>query len=358
MTHKKKMVIVGEWNWPWYQEICAKYIKKEGWDVIKFGWHDYFRKNRDDLSDSEYISSYHRIEYNLQMGPISSYLNRKLINVVKRERPDALWLFNTLLITKKTIQKIKKKFPSTKLIQYSNDDPFSKDNKKFAWRHFIESIPFYDYHFCYRSKNLKDLKDLGAKDPKLFLPYFIPEEDFHLERENIEKKYICDVVFAGHYENDGRSNLLRSVINSGYKLNLFGGNWNNYLKNLDSDDSLKDYFPVYPAIGENYRKAICGSKVALCFHSKINNDTYTRRNFQIPSMKIPVLSEYSRDLDSFFIEDEEIVFFKNEKELISSLNKIIIDSEFRKKIAINGHNRVYKDNHDVNSRIKEFLNQI
>ena len=45
------------------------------------------------------------------------------------------------------------------------------------------------------------------------------------------------------------------------------------------------------------------------FLSKINNDSYTRRNFEIPAMK-KVLSEYSDELNKIFIEGKEMIFLR------------------------------------------------
>ena len=358
MNHNKKMIIVGEWCWPWYQEACARYIRKENWDVIEFGWNNYFRKYIKQGSDVKYKSMYHKIEYYFQQGPLSLYLNYKLLNTVKKEKPNVIWFYNSLLITTKTIKKIKYNFPDIKLIQYSNDDPFSENIKKFYWRHYLSSVKLYDYHFCYRERNINDYKKLGIHNAKLLRSYFIPEDDYYLNKNTIEEKFICDVVFAGHYENDGRIDILRSIVNKGFKLNLYGGGWNKILQSLKTDDPLKKYFPVYPAIGINYRKAICGSKVSLCFHSKINNDTYTRRNFQLPAMQSAVLSEFSNDLKNFFIENEEILLFKSEKECLEKLESLIKNRNFRLSLGKKSYERVVNDGHDIASRMKEFLKNI
>ncbi len=69
--------------------------------------------------------------------------------------------------------------------------------------------------------------------------------------------------------------------------------------------------PIKPVTGIEYNYAICGSKITLCFLSKINSDTYTRRNFEVPAMGKLMLSEYSQDLEIIFKENEEMVFFRN-----------------------------------------------
>lgn len=358
ISNCKEILIVGEWCWPWYQEACAKQIQMLGWNVTKFGWNNLYRKFIKNKSDVKYHSIYHRVEYYFQQGPIAAYINNKLYKLVVKKKPDYIWFYNALLITENTISKIKKKFPEIQLCQFSNDNPFSSKANKIYWRHFIKSIKLHDHHFCYRAENQKDFKKYGVKNAKVLRSYFIPSDDYPLERGKIEKKFKSDVVFAGHYEDDGRLEVLTEIYKLGYKLKLFGGGWNNILLNLDNSHPLKKFYPVYPATGKNYRKAICGALVALCFLSKINHDTYTRRNFQIPAMRIPVLSEYSNDLSSLFKENKEIVFFRNKNECISKLKWLISNPKTRIKISIGGYKRVNKDKHDVHNRMKQFLNDI
>ncbi|WGU68927.1 glycosyltransferase [Capnocytophaga canimorsus] len=45
------------------------------------------------------------------------------------------------------------------------------------------------------------------------------------------------------------------------------------------------------------------------FLSKLNNDQYTRRCFEIPACGTMMLSERTPTLQEFYTENEEIVFF-------------------------------------------------
>ena len=176
--------------------------------------------------------------------------------------------------------------------------------------------------------------------------------------ERVPKEFNCDVVFAGHYEDDGRIEMLESICKSGYKLNLFGGGWNRALNQLDKDSPLLELYPITPVTGDNYRYAICGAKVAMCFLSTLNNDTYTRRNFQIPAMKTAMLSEYSDDLSNLYKEDEEVMFFKNEEEMLNKLEILVNNNDLRESISRAGYERVYKDGNDVVSRMRMLLDII
>jgi spore maturation protein CgeB len=89
----------------------------------------------------------------------------------------------------------------------------------------------------------------------------------------VPEKYKCDIVFAGHYEDDGRISLLDELCRSVYSLNLFGGGWDRAYKQLNPNGPLRKNFPVHPVTGDDYRRAICGAKIALCVLSTLNKDT-------------------------------------------------------------------------------------
>ena len=266
--------------------------------------------------------------------------------------------YNVLLIPPKIILEIKKALPQTQLCQYANDDPFAKDAKFFLWNHFLNSIKYFDKHFAYRESNIQEFHKYGAKKVDLLRSYFIPEEDYPMDQSQIEDQFKCDVLFAGHYEDDSRVEFLESIMDSGYSLNLFGGGWNAALPKLRKDSPLKSKFPISPVTGDDYRQAICGSKLALCFLSKLNNDTYTRRNFQIPAMKTCMLSEYTSDLANMFLENEEVLFFKTKNEMLEKISLVIKNPDLRDKIAEKGYKRVYLDGHDVYQRAKIFLKSL
>ena len=352
------IMLVGEYMWPWYQEACALALEKFGFTVERFKWFNDFHKWLPGVTEPIYHSFWHRFQYRFHQGPIVWSLNARLMSLALGKRPDIIWFYNVHLITPRTIRKLKKLLPNTCFVQYANDNPFSLQARPSLWKNFLKNIPLFDLHFAYRKSNLVDYKNYGAKSVHLLRSYFIPDEDYPVENRNIPERFKCDVVFAGHYENDGRVEMLEEICKAGYHLNLFGGGWDKALSRLSPCSPLRSKFPIVPVTNDEYRYAICGAKVALCFLSKLNIDTYTRRNFQIPAMKTAMLSEWSEDLSGLFKENVECNFFKNKNELLQKLKKLLADNNYRKKISINGYKKVYKSKHDINNRISYFLDHL
>jgi spore maturation protein CgeB len=354
----QRVLLVGNYMWPWYQDACADALEFQGCVVERFGWLNDFHHFVVGKSEPLYNSLWHRIQYRLHFGPAVRRVNLRLIKTAQQFRPDIVWFYNVTLISAGTVKRLRKLLPAAVFVQYANDNPFSKAAKSGLWRNYLASIPYFDVHCVFRHSNIHDYIKLGSQKVSLLRSYFIPEEDHTEPQELIPERFKCDVVFAGHYEDDGRVEMLEAVCKAGFKLNLFGGGWSAALAKLSADSPLRALFPVTPVTGVEYRYAICGAKVALSFLSTLNNDTYTTRSFQIPAMKTAMLSQYTKDLASLFASDVEAVFFSNQQELLAKLKALLEVDEQRTAIAEAGYARVYADGHDVKARMRVWLKDV
>ncbi len=355
---KPRILLVGEYMWPWYQEVCAASLESEGCAVERFGWFDDFRHWQSGFSEPFYRSIWHRIQYGLNSGPTVWRVQRRLLQRAISFSPEYIWFYNVQLISPSVVRALKKALPKARLVQFTNDNPFSESAKPRIWKNYINSIPLFDCHYSYRLSNIEDYKRLGSRAAYLLRSYFIPEEDFPVPAEEIPERFKCDVVFAGHYEDDGRVEMLEAICAAGFSLNLFGGGWNAALAKLKPESPLRAKYPINPVTNSDYRYAICGAKVALCFLSTLNQDTYTRRNFQIPAMKVAMLSQHTNDLATLYKSNEEAVFFRSKQELLEKLTQMLDDCEWRRSLAEAGYAKVYAAGHDVQSRMRQFLGNL
>lgn len=352
----KSILIVGEFMWPWYQEALLNSFKSQGLDVDSFKWFDFFWK-RFPNNELKFKSLFHKIQYVFLEGPIIIRINKMFYEKTISQRPDIIFLYSATLISNSTIQRIKQKLPATIFCQYTNDNPFSKDRTFGIWRKFLKNIPLCDIHFVFRESDREFYVNYGAKIVKPFLPYYITEKDFHIPIDKIPIEFHSEVVFVGHYENDGRLEILEDILIKGYKLKLFGSGWDSAIENK-INSPLRCLTPVKPVTGIEYNYAICGSKVALCFLSKINRDTYTRRNFEIPAMQQVLLSEFSNDLSKLFKVGEEIFLFNNREDFFIKLDYLLSNKKVRNEIKNNLKGFLLKENHSIKSRAIKIYNDI
>jgi spore maturation protein CgeB len=355
---RPKVMVVGDYMWPWYQQACANALESLGCSVVRLGWFGEFWHWVSDHTEPVYNSFWRRLQFRLHAGPAVWRAEKSLLRAAGREKPDVVFFYNVTLFGPATVQKLKRLLPNAVLCQYSNDNPFSADARPGLWNKYLKSIPFFDVSFAFRSNNIDDYFRHGARRVELLRAYFIPEDEYPVPEAEVPDRFKCDVVFAGHYENDGRVEFLEAICDAGFKLNLFGGGWQAALGKLRPDSPLRNNYPVMPATGADYRYALCGAKVALCFLSTLNRDTYTRRNFQIPAMKVAMLSQHTGDLAALFREDVDACFFRNKREMLEKIKWLVGDDFIRNAIAESGYRKVRDDNHSVVGRMALFLSFI
>lgn len=334
--------------WPWYQEALKNAFEDIGLEACGFGWFNSFWK-REENNKIKHKSFYHKVQYRLLAGPTVFKINLDLIKNVESYKPDIIFLYTTTLIFNSTLKKIKRLNNKIKLCQYNNDSPFSEKATKGLWRLYKSNIPLCDYHFIFRESDRRFYSDYGAKSIHLLMPYYIPEKDYKIPINKIPKNFISDITFAGHYEDDGRLELLENLISMGYNLKLYGGGWNKVI--IKKNSILKKLLPIRPVTGIEYNYAICGSKIALCFLSKINSDTYTRRNFEVPAMGKLMLSEYSQDLEIIFKENEEMVFFRNRDDFFNKID-LLLENHLKRKGIEKNLEKFFKKGHSISDRAR------
>ncbi len=350
-----KILIAGNWHSKLHEEPVFRAFENIGHDPVPFGWHSYFDAGK---GIRRCLSPFLRGQHKYVWGPVVDRINRDLCSKAMAEKPDVLFVYRGILIYRNTLEKIRQASPDTYMVGYNNDDPFSPLYPKWQWRHFIDSIPEYDLLLAYRHHNLADFQNAGAKDIQLLRSWFIPEVNYPLpltDKRNAD--YECDVVFVGHYEDDGRLEYLERIVDQGWKLRLFGPGYE-WDKVVEMSSQLKSLAPVRLVWGTEYNQAICGAKIALCFFSKLNRDTYTRRCFEIPASGTVLCSEYSDDLAGLFEAGREALFFKNPDEMVDQVGRVLADPQRCEKIAAAGMKRVRNDGHDVTSRMKMVIDWI
>ncbi|MDO8500601.1 MAG: glycosyltransferase [Gemmatimonadaceae bacterium] len=350
-----RILFVGDWEADIHEEPAYRALKTLGHEVRPFKWHSYFHakhKPAERLSP-DIISR--KIQNKFLFGNRLRQLNRDFIAAAVAFRPEMVFVYRGTHVKKATLTGIKRELPSAVLVGYNNDDPFSRRQPGLLWRHFLASVPFYDLMLAYRQHNVADFLRIGAKRVEVLRSWFVPERNrlVALSPED-EARFGCDVAFIGHYEPDNRIECLEEIAKAGVALQLYGPDY----PPKPVSDVLAHLWPVNPVRGEDYNKAVCATKIALCFLSKLNRDTYTRRCFEIPAAGTLLLSEYSDDLASLFEEGVEADFFRDKDELVRKIRHYLADGHARRSVAERGRARVIADGHDVESRMRQVVDWV
>ena len=348
-----KILIVGDWHSEVHEKPVFNALLSFGHEVRAIKWHHYFSSK---VGNFFWLKNFFvRLQNKFIIGPLIGKLQKKLIEEVIYFQPDIIFYYRGTHIVPSTLTKIKKILPICVQIGYNNDDPFADGHPKYLWRHFKACLPRYDLVLAYRHANIKEYFAGGAIRVELLRSWYIPERNYPLRLENDTKpEYKSDIIFIGHYENDGRVSCMEKIVEAGYKFKLYGPGYD-WDQVLLKNKTLRHLVPVKLVWGEEYNFAINGAKIALCFLSKLNRDTYTRRCFEIPASGTMLLSEYTDDLDSLFKEGLEADYFRNEMEMMEKISFYLSNLPELSRVSSAGYSRVVSEGHDIYSRMRNMI---
>jgi spore maturation protein CgeB len=218
---------------------------------------------------------------------------------------------------------------------------------------------YYDFVFTIDSAALEFYKNNGhlnayqfplATEPQVFRP------------KQVEAKYRSDICIVGFPYPD-RIQLIQFLLqNTAYKIKVVG-KWSNPLFRFRSNPKLMIHEGwVEPSVVSDFYN---GAKIVLNTHRPFNlkqnqnklgiiGKSINNRTFDIAACGSFQLIEFKEDLPKHFIEEEEIVSFNNNHELVQKIDYYMKTEEERQRIADNARNRVLKE-HTFEHRLERML---
>lgn len=296
-----------------------------------------------------------RAQDRFAFGPQVALLNRALVEAARAFRPDVILCYRALLVHPRTVLALRTA-TRAKLVSFNNDDVFGPLGRKAYFRLFKRAIPHYDLHLVYRDADLARYRRAGARRVQQLRSFYLPW--LHHPRAMDELAGLhADVVFYGHCEPDRRLDELDSLMRrvpasyrvrgSGWREHGAGRAW----QDLDTTEIA----------GEAYARSLAAARLALCFFSTWNRDTYTRRVFEIPACagsdgRGPVLvAQRTADMASLYEDGREAVFFDDTEELVARVRHLLDHEEERARIAAAGHARCMRSGYAIHDRMNEWL---
>lgn len=280
----------------------------------------------------------------LSIGAKNKKLQEDLLNLVDSESPNWVHFILPIAIDRKTVDFIKAR--KIVVTQYFNDDPFSK-RAPFGinWK-FRRALTAYDGNFVWRAHNVKSYEEAGALYVEHSPPYYDPEKTVDAIDVTQRIELMCDAAFVGHWENDWRVECLDALSKNSFKVVVRGGGWDGAIKNT----SLENLSPITHAFGDEYVKIYRGAIAGICFFSKINNDSWTRRALEIVAVGGVLVSERTEEALQHFKDREEAYFFSTVDELLDIVRLLKNNPEDRERVRIAGFKRLLAGDHTIMSR--------
>ena len=290
---------------------------RNGHDVINISDRDVVRLNR----------GLNRIYKGLD------YVNSLLLETIDNYKPDGIILGHVNNLSNQTFEIIKNKYKHIKIAQWFEDnlsesgpDPYT--NKK----NFFKYIEYLDHSFITTDPN--DLK-LNKKFNYNYLPIPVDENIEYLKCYKNENP-IKDVFFTmSHGVNKGVLRKNKIDVREPFVKKLIQNN-----PNIIFD--IYGYKNKQPIWSHDFYEAIYKSKMALNL-SRINNVKYYSSN-RIASLignGILTFVDINTKLNDFFSNDE-VIFYKNIKDLSEKIKFFKENKKKRETIAKNGKDKYFR----------------
>ena len=276
---------------------------------------------------------------------IMNFKNINLLNelIVKKTyyyNPDLILIGHVNTITDETFQSIKK-FNKNIIISQWYEDNISPDGPDYIknLKNLATNFKHIDNFFISTHPDAIDKKNKNIKY------HFLPTPaDRNIEKLNIynNKNYTHDVFFAmSHGVNRGslkigkideREKIIKKLIsiNKNLKFDFYG--YNNRL----------------PVWSENFYSTISNSSMALNLNrGKPKKYSCSNRIASLMGNGLLTFMDDKKQFNDFFT-DNEIIFFKNEHDLLNKLNFYKLNPKLRKNIAMGGQKKYFKLFNEVN----------
>lgn len=283
----------------------------------------------------------------------------KLVTQVEREKPDLAFVFMyTDELTPATIRRLRAK---TTVLGWFSDDHWRFDNYS---RHYATAFSWVATTY---SKAPERYYALGQKN-------VIRSQFFCDTRSYVP--VLCDkdteVSFVG-LKNKGRADLATAVRAGGIPLTLYGGGWDSgrlpqaEFTRLFSRSKINLNMISPRSLWERNSFGRLFARRALNrfvpdFHIVDNIRSWLNvrivqikaRPFEIAACGGFCISGYADDFESYYKENEEMVFYRSTDDLIEKIRYYLTHPEERERIAKAGYNRTVSE-HTAEKRFTEMF---
>ena len=253
--------------------------------------------------------------------------NQRLLEVVKMQKPDLVWVDKGLTITPETLIQLRSMRPRPQLIHYSPDDMSGSHNRSWQYR---RAIRYYDLHVTTKSFACAELQRDGAQDVLFLNNAYCPTVHKPVPLSTEERSLFGGPVgFIGSFE-ENRAEAMLHLAKNGIPVRIWGDGWQGWAR--------RHRLPLMAVEGRSvrgaeYAKAICAFEINLGFLRKLNRDLQTTRSVEIPACGAFLLAERTTEHLALFREGVEAEFFSSAEELLSKCRFYIDHPDERLRIA-------------------------
>jgi spore maturation protein CgeB len=274
-------------------------------------------------------------------------VNRELSVFIRKNKPDLIFVFGNSPVQYSTYAFIKSLF-DIPVVLYWPDTLTNLEQNQY------NIAPFIDILFSYSNTIQKSFQLMGYKKtcflPFAFDPYYMDKKDDKISPVN----FTYDISFIGGHRPE-REEVMSEIVRQFPSLNIKirGPYWMRDLK----DKKLKKYITEKPLFGKQYADFFRTSRININIIDDTNYPGANMRFFEIMGAGGLQLSSSCPEMESIFIDKQDIVYFHSKQSLIEKIDYILNSPNIEKQIRENGYKKV-QNNHTYKHRTETLLNQL
>ena len=302
-------------------------LERLGHRIIALNSGDYQSRN----------SMVRKLVHRIVAGPAVNRLNRDILKLAEREKPDILWADKVLWMQRMTLERLRAMGIVT--LSYMMDNPFGTRQDP-GWRLYVKNIEHYDLNVVPREKSVADYIAKGSKNVIKIQFAYEPTIHYPPSAGWSDKDRDRAVSFIGTPYDHRAEFLTRLWKEFGFPVSVSGGLvWKSA---LGCEASAAIYRGNGELYGDEYREGIWKSRINLSFITHSNQDEFAHKSFEIAGAGGFLLAERSAGHLQYFKEGEEAVFFSTIEECAEQIRRYLPDEDARKRIAAAGYERAVR----------------
>jgi spore maturation protein CgeB len=284
-----------------------------------------------------------KIFFKLGLSRIYSKINRRLMSVLLKDKPDVVLVFKGMEINIETLSFIREQ--GVLLVNYNPDNPFIFSGRGSGNNNLRKSLFYYDFHLTYSQEIMNQFTQMSIKS--FLLPFAFHKQKSHLNMAE-KSAEIMKICFVGNADIH-RVKTINILASMGVEIDVYGSGW----------DAFKMNESIYlgPFLwGDAFFEKLNKYRAQLNLMRVHNMNSHNMRTFEIPGNLGIQIAPKTIEHTNFFQDGENIFLFNDTDECVEKIN-YILSLPFEKATEIREKSYCHvKDLHTYSYRISELYN--